>query len=167
MQKKSLASDAPSGDFGTKANGKAKAKANGKANGKAHGKSNGKSNGKRNGNGNGNGSALPADIAQLSLQEAQAAPAAGPRRIDVLVASARGAPNVASLEVIRAEDQGVKELDDVSIMLHLARLQTLIYGKLALESEPQAGCVCACASRALAISKQALSHREEAANGRG
>ncbi len=132
VQKKSTASDAPSGDIRTKANGKAKAKANGKAHGKSNGKGNGKANGKSNGNGNGsgNGSALPADIAQLSLQEAQAAPAAGPRRIDVLVASARGAPNVASLEVIRAEDQGVKELDDVSIMLHLARLQTLIYGKL-------------------------------------
>ncbi|OGB09769.1 MAG: ABC transporter permease [Burkholderiales bacterium RIFCSPHIGHO2_12_FULL_61_11] len=75
---------------------------------------------------------LPDDIAQLSLQEtpvASDAAGASPRRIEVLVVSARGAPNVTSLEVIRAEDQGIKELDEVSIMMHLAQLQQLIYGK--------------------------------------
>lgn len=78
------------------------------------------------------GAALPIDIAQLSLQETEAAPGAtkaGPSRIEVLVVNAKGAPNVTSLEVIRAEDQGVKELDEVSMMMHLAQLQRLIYGK--------------------------------------
>ncbi|MHB1200349.1 MAG: ABC transporter permease [Polaromonas sp.] len=75
---------------------------------------------------------LPDDIAQLSLQETPAASTtagASPRRIEVLVVNARGAPNVTSLEVIRAEDQGIKELDEVSIMMNLAQLQQLIYGK--------------------------------------
>lgn len=78
------------------------------------------------------GANLPDDIAQLSLQETpavSAAAGASSRRIEVLVVNARGAPNVTSLEVIRAEDQGIKELDEVSIMMHLAQLQQLIYGK--------------------------------------
>lgn len=78
------------------------------------------------------GKALPNDIVQLSQLEtpaASSAPGASPSRIEVLVVNARGAPNVTSLNVIRAEDQGVKELDDISIMMHLAQLQKLIYGK--------------------------------------
>ena len=80
------------------------------------------------------GEALPDDIAQLSLLEtpaASAATGAGATKIEVLVVNARGAPNVTSLEVIRAEEQGVKELDEVSLIMHLAKLQGLIYGKLA------------------------------------
>jgi len=79
---------------------------------------------------------LPDDIAQLSLQETpsdSAAAAPNPRRIEVLAGNARGTPNVASLEVIRAEEQGFKELDEVYIMMHLAQTQQLIYGK----SEPK------------------------------
>ena len=77
------------------------------------------------------GKALPDDIAQLSLQETPTASGGGAsaRKIEVLVVNARGAPNVTSLEVIRAEDQGVKELDEVSLIMHLAQLQKLIYGK--------------------------------------
>lgn len=78
------------------------------------------------------GNALPDDIAQLTLQETPAtAPAAkgSPPHIDVLVVNTQGAPNVTSLEVIGAEDQGVKELDEVSLMMNLAQLQKLIYGK--------------------------------------
>ena len=79
-----------------------------------------------------NGKALPADIAQLSLLETPAASAAtrvGAPKIEVLVVNARGAPNVTSLEVVRAEEQGVKELDEVTLIMHLAKLQRLIYGK--------------------------------------
>lgn len=75
---------------------------------------------------------MPDDIAQLSLQETPAAASAeanGSARIEVLVVNARGAPNVTSLEVIRAEDQGVKELDEVSMMMQLGQLQQLIYGQ--------------------------------------
>jgi putative ABC transport system permease protein len=77
---------------------------------------------------------LPDDIAQLSLQETPAVSgiaATISRRIEVLVVNARGAPNVTSLDVIRAEDQGIKELDEVSIMMHLAKIQQLVYGKTA------------------------------------
>ena len=78
------------------------------------------------------GASLPADIAQLSLLEtpaASAAAGASSRRIEVLAGNARGTPNVTSLEVIRAEDQGFKELDEVYVMMHLAQTQQLIYGK--------------------------------------
>ncbi len=79
------------------------------------------------------GKALPDDIAQLALQEAPVGgvAAANPRRIEVLAGNARGTPNVASLEVIRAEEQGFKELDEVYIMMHLAQTQKLIYGSSA------------------------------------
>ncbi len=78
------------------------------------------------------GATLPDDIAQLSMQETPAssgAAGASPRRIEVLAGNARGAPNVTSLEVIRAEDQGFKELDEIYVMMHLAKAQQLIYGK--------------------------------------
>lgn len=80
------------------------------------------------------GKALPDDIAQLSLQEAPTAAsgaASSGRRIEVLAGNSKGAPNVTSLEVIRAEEQGFKELDEVYVMMHLARTQQLIYGKSA------------------------------------
>jgi putative ABC transport system permease protein len=78
------------------------------------------------------GQAVPADIAQLSLQESlstgDGAPVS-PRRIEVLAGNARGTPNVAALEVIRAEEQGFKEFDEVYVMMHLSQSQRLIYGK--------------------------------------
>lgn len=78
------------------------------------------------------GKSIPDDIAQLSLQEAASAPGipvTSARRIEVLAGNARGTPNVTSLEVIRAEDQGFKALDEVYVMMHLAQAQQLIYGK--------------------------------------
>ena len=78
------------------------------------------------------GANLPDDIAQLSMQETQAVSdptKARPSRIEVLVVNSRGAPNVTSLEVIRAEEQGIKEINEVYVMMHLAQLQQLIYGK--------------------------------------
>jgi len=77
------------------------------------------------------GAALPDDIAQLSKQETAGGggAATSPRKIEVLVGNARGAPNVTALEVVRAEDQGIKELDEVYVMMHLAQIQRLIYGK--------------------------------------
>lgn len=78
------------------------------------------------------GKAIPADIAQLSALEAPTTSGGGgtsPRRIEVLAGNARGTPNVASLEVIRAEEQGFKEFDEVYVMMHLAQTQKLIYGK--------------------------------------
>jgi putative ABC transport system permease protein len=71
---------------------------------------------------------LPRDLAELSA--ADPAKPVGPDtpRIELLAATARGAPNVASLSVIKAESQAVKELDDVYVALHLAQAQRLIYG---------------------------------------
>jgi putative ABC transport system permease protein len=45
-----------------------------------------------------------------------------------LAATASGAPNVARLQVVKAEGQGVKELDDIYVSLHLAQAQRLLYG---------------------------------------
>ena len=77
------------------------------------------------------GKAIPDDIAQLSAQETPKAGAsgAGSGRIEVLAGNSRGTPNVASLQVIRAEEQGFKEFDEVYVMMHLAQTQQLIYGK--------------------------------------
>lgn len=80
--------------------------------------------------------AMPDDIAQLSQleapsrQPAQASQSkADARRIEVLIGNARGAPNVTSLQVVLAEEQGIKELDEVYVMMHLAQIQQLIYGR--------------------------------------
>ena len=77
------------------------------------------------------GNKLPDDIAELSLQErlsTSAPKTANQRRIELLASNAKGTPNVASLEVIRAEGQGFKELDEVYVILHLDQTQRLIYG---------------------------------------
>ena len=75
--------------------------------------------------------ALPRDLAELSAVEMPAHPADPAHRearIELLAATARGAPNVAGLSVTRVEDQGVKALDDVYVALHLAQAQRLVYG---------------------------------------
>lgn len=73
------------------------------------------------------GSAMPADLAALPV----AAPVAnvGRVQIELLAARASGAPNVASLQVVKAEQQGVKALDDISVQLHLTQAQQLVYGQ--------------------------------------
>jgi len=72
---------------------------------------------------------LPDDIAALSAE--QGPPRSikvGSTRVELLATNARGAPNVAAVNVVRAEFQGIKELDDVYMALHLAQAQRLIYG---------------------------------------
>ncbi len=75
--------------------------------------------------------ALPDDIAALA-QPGTTPPAKpsgkGHPRIEILAANARGAPNVAAVNVLSAEYQGIKELDDVYVGLHLSQAQKLIYG---------------------------------------
>jgi len=71
---------------------------------------------------------VPADIAALSAQERSELPQGGENRIEVLAATARGAPNVASLNVIKASNMGIKALDDVYMAMHLPQAQRLIYG---------------------------------------
>ncbi|WP_047238042.1 ABC transporter permease [Chromobacterium subtsugae] len=71
------------------------------------------------------GTAMPADLQALS----DAAPqAAADNRIELLAATAAGAPNVARLTVVKAQSMGVKELDDMFVSLHLSAAQRLVYG---------------------------------------
>jgi len=81
------------------------------------------------------GPAAPNDITDLSALEAetdakiQTANKSDPSpRIELLAANVHGAPNVAGLDVVKAELHGVKELDDISVLLHLAQAQKLVYG---------------------------------------
>ncbi|MFL6654268.1 MAG: ABC transporter permease [Sulfurifustis sp.] len=74
------------------------------------------------------GANLPSDIAALAAGEATPPADGAGARIELLAASARGAPNVAALHVVKAENQGVKEFDDVYVALHLAQAQRLVYG---------------------------------------
>jgi len=71
----------------------------------------------------------PADIAALA---AEAKPAAQTNpdepRIELLAANVHGAPNVASLRVFKAVNQGFKEFDDIYVGLHFAQAQRLLYG---------------------------------------
>ncbi len=76
------------------------------------------------------GQAMPSDIADFAEASPSTGAAGGAsRNIEILVASARGAPNVADVKVVKAEFQGVKELDDVHVALHLPQAQRLIYGQ--------------------------------------
>ena len=74
----------------------------------------------------------PDDIAALSAQEmpsrASESASDGAVRIELLAATVRGVPNIASLRVVRAEPQGFKEIDDMFIGLHLDQAQRLVYG---------------------------------------
>jgi putative ABC transport system permease protein len=49
--------------------------------------------------------------------------------IDLLAATAGGAPNVVNLEVRKVEPQGVRELDDAYVGMNLALAQQLVYGR--------------------------------------
>lgn len=74
------------------------------------------------------GAGTPGDIAALSSLEQPVEAGASKTRIELLAANARGAPNVSALDVVKAEDQGIKEMDDVFVALHLPQAQRLVYG---------------------------------------
>lgn len=77
----------------------------------------------------GAGPAIPPAIEALAeLARGDAAGPAAPTRIELLVANLHGAPNVGSLDVVKAENWGVKEIDDSLIVMHLAQAQRLLYG---------------------------------------
>ncbi|HWZ72523.1 MAG TPA: FtsX-like permease family protein [Casimicrobiaceae bacterium] len=78
--------------------------------------------------GEGAGSHAPDDIVSLARQESQSTAPEGKFRIELLAANVHGAPNVASLEVVKADQQGFKELDDMYVGLHLSQAQRLVYG---------------------------------------
>jgi putative ABC transport system permease protein len=67
-------------------------------------------------------------LAQLDAAPSSASKSTAPR-LDLLGATAGGAPNVVSLAVAGAEAQGVRELDDNFIAMHLDLAQQLVYGR--------------------------------------
>ncbi len=70
----------------------------------------------------------PDDITALSAQETAPVSDTGGVRIELLAPTPRGAPNVTQLKIVKAEEQGVKELDDIFIAMHLSQAQRLVYG---------------------------------------
>ncbi|HYD60313.1 MAG TPA: FtsX-like permease family protein [Noviherbaspirillum sp.] len=77
------------------------------------------------------GPQAPDDIAALSALEKPVALQGDGRSgtaIEMLAANLHGAPNVARLNVVKAENQGLKEVDDVFMIMHLQQAQRLIYG---------------------------------------
>jgi putative ABC transport system permease protein len=67
-------------------------------------------------------------LAQLDAAASGGTKPVGPR-LELLSATAGGAPNVVTLAVAGAESQGVRELDDNFIAMHLALAQQLVYGR--------------------------------------
>ncbi len=69
----------------------------------------------------------------VALAQLDANPSAGGKdrapHLDLLAATAGGAPNVVSLAVAGAESQGARELDDNFIAMPLAVAQQLVYGR--------------------------------------
>ncbi len=76
----------------------------------------------------GSNAAAPADITALSALEATQTTHASATGIEMLAASVRGAPNVVSLNVVKAENFGYKEFDESFLIMHLPQAQRLIYG---------------------------------------
>ncbi len=74
------------------------------------------------------GKPAPDDILALSALEKTEHPQEDETRIEMLAATAHGAPNVASLSVVKAENMGIKAVDDVYLAMHLSQAQKLIYG---------------------------------------
>lgn len=82
------------------------------------------------------GKALPDDVASIVDEDApdgapdgQDGNGAPGTKIELLAASFKGAPNVADVRAIKAENQGAKEIDDVFVGMHLGKAQQLVYGK--------------------------------------
>ncbi|PRE92558.1 ABC transporter permease [Burkholderia multivorans] len=71
----------------------------------------------------------PAGVLALAHDEARSRPAERDgAHVEVLAASAGGAPNVGRFSVVKAEQQGVKEFDDAYLAVRLPLAQRLIYG---------------------------------------
>jgi putative ABC transport system permease protein len=77
------------------------------------------------------GESLGDDLSSLAAADrpARASGAAELPRVDLLAATSTGAPNVVSMLVARAEPQGVRELDENFIAMHIALAQKLVYGR--------------------------------------
>ena len=69
------------------------------------------------------------ELAQRDREPGSAKGEGASPRLDLLAATASGAPNVLSLYVGKAEPQGVKELDDNFVAMHFSLAQKLLYGR--------------------------------------
>lgn len=77
------------------------------------------------------------DLLDLAAGEAAGGagkPVDGRPRVDLLSATASGAPNVVSMAVLKAEGQGVREFDDAYVGLHFDLAQRLVYGRDATQA---------------------------------
>jgi putative ABC transport system permease protein len=69
-------------------------------------------------------------LADLAHEEQESQPAAGAvPQVQLLSATANGAPNIVSLDVAGVDTQPVKELDDNYVAMPLALAQQLVYGR--------------------------------------
>src|SRR5215467_11076726 len=76
------------------------------------------------------GSAPSVDLGELSKRdESASARSDSAPNIDLLAATAGGAPNVVSLQIKRVELQPLKELDDNYVGMNIVLAQNLIYGR--------------------------------------
>jgi len=77
------------------------------------------------------GAALAVNLAGLAEddQPSQSPPDQDLARIDLLAATAGGAPNVVNMLVSRAEPQAARELDDNFVAMHIKLAQRLLYGR--------------------------------------
>jgi putative ABC transport system permease protein len=70
-----------------------------------------------------------AELPSLAPEEVAPAASGDAPRIELLAATAGGAPNVMSLRVSRAEPQRVRELDENAVIMHFGLAQKLLYGR--------------------------------------
>jgi putative ABC transport system permease protein len=73
-------------------------------------------------------------LSSIGAADVPAAAAGGPPRLDLLAATASGAPNVVSLFVSHAEPQPARELDENVVVMNFGLAQKLLYGR----TEPKA-----------------------------
>jgi len=73
--------------------------------------------------------ATSADLPSLSDEDIAPGNHGDAPRLDLLTATASGAPNVMSLHVARAEPQSARELDENVVIMHFALAQKLLYGR--------------------------------------
>ena len=74
-------------------------------------------------------SPVDAELVGLAQRDSDAKAHTGMPEIQLLAATAQGAPNVMGMSVAGVERQGVRELDDNLILMNLALAQELVYGR--------------------------------------
>ncbi|QNQ19261.1 ABC transporter permease [Kosakonia sp. SMBL-WEM22] len=73
--------------------------------------------------------ALPDDLLELSQSARDIRPPATGSNIELLAASAAGAPNIVRVNVLGTQPQQARELDDTVVSLHLRQAQQLLFGQ--------------------------------------